>query len=278
MLDAQLLLDRFGGLARGVELQRHGVSRMALSRAVRSGEIDRLRAGVYAMRGLHDAVRGAALHGGSLTCAEALRIHGIWVLAAEGRSHVWVGRRGRIHEHVGCRCHSHFFRGVPGIGLVDVETALIHLFHCEGDESFFASFESALRQRMLSAAARMRIRAALPAYARWLVDIARADADSGLESIVRLRLHILGILLECQVTIPGVGRVDFLIDRRLILEIDGVLNHDGRTNRAKDLRRDAAASARGYETLRFDYRQVLDDWPRVQAAVLAAVTRTREHA
>lgn len=124
----------------------------------------------------------------------------------------------------------------------------------------------------------MRIRKALPAYARWLVDIGRSDADSGLESLVRLRLHMLGILVECQVLISGVGRVDFIIDGRLILEIDGRRNHDSASHRHKDLARDAAASARGMETLRFDFAQVVYDWSAVQTAIIAALARCREHA
>lgn len=278
MLDPATLLVRFGGLARGVELQRCGVSRPQLTLAVRRKTIDRIRPGVFASPALHSQLRRAALHGGSLTCGEALRLHGVWVLADGSVPHVWLGRRGHAQEHVGCRCVSHFFHGTPRLGLVPVETALIHLHRCGGDEAFFASFESAWRQGMLSPAARLRIRAALPVYARWLVDIARPDADSGLESLVRLRLHALGILLDSQVVIPGVGIVDFVIDDRLILEVDGKENHEGPGQRHKDLVRDAAASRLGMETLRFDYAQVIHDWPTVQAAILAALSRRREHA
>lgn len=117
------------------------------------------------------------------------------------------------------------------------------------------------------------MRASLPASARWLVDLARGDADSGLESLLRLRLHLLGISLACQVTIAGVGKVDFVIGQRLILEADGKENHEGAKKRHKDLVRDAAASARGYQTLRFDYAQIIHDWPSVQAAIIAALRR-----
>jgi very-short-patch-repair endonuclease len=149
----------------------------------------------------------------------------------------------------------------------------VHVYHCHGDEVFFAALESALRQRKISSAATGRIRARLPLRARWLVDLARADADSGLESLLRLRLHVLGIRLECQVAIPTVGIVDFVVGDRLILETDGKENHDGASHRHKDLRRDAAASRLGYETLRFDYALVIHDWPTVEAAILAALAR-----
>ena len=278
MFDPQLLLVRLGGLAHGTTLQKHGVSRPQLTKAVRAGALERLRPGLFGTSDLDDDVRRAAIHGGALTCAAALRLHGVWVLSDDRQPHVWVGRRGRVHEHSACRCTSHFFRGPVPVGLVPVETALIHLHRCEGDESFFASLESALRLHKLSHAALLRIRAALPSYARWLFDFARDDSDSGLESILRLRLHFLGLVLSAQVLIGNVGRVDFVIGNRLILEVDGKENHASGEHRHRDLTRDAAASALGYETLRFDYAQVIHDWPSVQAAILAALTRLRDHA
>ena len=278
MLDPQILLDHLGGVAHGTVLQRFGMSRPELTKAVRAGGVERLRPGLYATPDLNGDVRCAAVHGGALTCAPALRSHGIWVLSEDVRPHVWVGRRGRVHAHAECRCKSHFFRGTVAVGRVSIETALIHLHRCEGDESFFASLESALRQRKLSRAALQRVRAALPAYAQWLVDLAQRDADSGLESILRLRLHFLGLVLSTQVSIDGVGRVDFVIGDRLIFEVDGKANHASNTHRHQDRVRDAAASALGYETLRFDYAQVIHDWPSVQAAILAALTRLHDHA
>lgn len=276
MFDPETILERLGGIAHGAQLQGFGIDRPTLSKAARAGRIDRIRPGLFASPHLPDTVRHAASHGGALTCSGALRAHGIWVLADEGQAHVWVGRRGRAYEHEGCRCHSHYFRGPVPLGCVNVETALVHLFQCEGDESFFASLESALHLGRLTRPALLRIRAALPAYARWLVDFADASAESGLESLLRLRLHLLGLVLATQVTISGVGRADFVVGGRLIIEVDGRQNHDGQSRRHKDLVRDAAASALGYETLRFDYAQVVHDWPAVQAAILAALARLAE--
>ncbi|WP_314423039.1 DUF559 domain-containing protein [uncultured Microbacterium sp.] len=273
MLDPRITLDRLGGLARGTHLQLHGLDRPSLSKAVRAGRIERIRPGLFASPTLPEPIRRAAAHGGALTCSAALRHHGVWVLAGADLMHVWIARRGRTYAHDGCRCRSHFFRGAVPLGVVDVETALIHLYRCEGEESFFASLESALHQRALTRAARLRIRSALPASARWLCDLAHPDSESGLESILRVRLHVLGIALTAQATIDGVGRVDFVVGGRLILEVDGRVNHAGHDRRHKDLVRDARASAQGYETLRFDYAQVIHDWPSVQAAILAALRR-----
>ncbi|MFB7250208.1 endonuclease domain-containing protein [Microbacterium sp. NPDC056234] len=275
MLDPETLLITLGGIARGRTLQRHGVSRKALAAHADAGSIRRVRAGVFAANGTDEAIVRAAAHGGALTCEAALKLRGVWTLAEHPLPHVWMGTNGRRHPHSGCNCVSHFFDGRTQFGIATTETSLIHVFTCAGEEAFFASLESALRKNLLSRAARARIRDALPASARWLIALARADADSGLESLLRLRLRILGIRLDCQVVIDGVGKVDFVIGGRLIIEADGKENHDGEMKRHKDLVRDAAASARGYETLRFDYAQIVHDWPSVLPAILAALHRAR---
>ncbi|MFS0911760.1 endonuclease domain-containing protein [Microbacterium sp. 179-I 3D2 NHS] len=217
----------------------------------------------------------AAQHGGALTCAAALRAHGVWVLPeTDGRVHVWLGRSGRSHEHPECSCTTHYSPGSAGLGLAPVAVCLIHAYRCLGEEAFFAAYESAWNRRLIGAHDRARIRRELPRAAGWLLDLARPDAQSGLESLLRLRLHLLGIRLECQVALPGVGRVDFVVGGRVILEADGEENH-GRGRRHADLRRDAAASALGYETLRFDYSMIVHDWATVVAAILPAIGRSR---
>lgn len=202
-------------------------------------------------------------------------MHGIWTLDDDEHPHVWMGTHGRSH-HGKCTCTSHYFDGRTILGLAPLEDALVHVYRCRGDEAFFVALESALRLGKVGAAGRGRLHTRLPRRARWLVDFARTDADSGLESLLRLRLHLLGILLECQVEIPSVGRVDFVIERLLILEADGAENHDGASSRHRDLRRDAEASRQGYETLRFDYAMIVHDWPIVKAAIIGAVARLRD--
>jgi len=254
-------------------LQKKGISRKALAAHAAVGAIRRVRPGVFASNDTNPQVVRAAEHGGMLTCEAALKLHGIWTLSEEPTLHVWLGANGRRHPHPRCDCVTHFFGGPTRFGVASVETALVHVFGCSGEEAFFAAFESAWRKRRLSSTVRLRIRAALPESARWLVDFARSDADSGLESLLRLRLHLLGIELRRQVDITGVGLVDFVAGGRLIIEVDGKENHDGPAKRHKDLVRDAAASALGYESLRFDYAQIIYDWESVQPAILAALQR-----
>jgi len=270
MFAATTILASLGRMARTAELVQRGVTERELTRAVRAGEVLRPRQGVYALPGTDEDLLHAAAHGGSVGCAAAALHHGIWVLRTPPTAHVWMGRTGTPRGHRdGCRIH--WTAGHVAVGVLPpVRVALLQLAACADEETFFAALESALRQNRLA-----------PAELRWLADripesrvplltIARSDADSGLESLVRLRLHRLGISVRTQVWIDGVGEVDFLIGDRLIVEADGKENHDG-DRRHKDLLRDAIAASRGYRTLRFDYDLIVDNWPVVETAILAAL-------
>lgn len=274
MVTSSELIDHFGGIARGRQLAPFGFPRRRLADDVAHGEIIRIRPGVFTTASTPEPLRIAAGHGGALTCAGALRHHGVWVLEDDQQAHVWLGRTGRVH-HDHCRCVPHYRTGRMTLGAADVEHALLHSYACHGAEFFLCAFESAWNQRLLGHAARARIRAALPSDARWLVDFARADSESGLETLVRLRLHLAGIDVQTQVILPGVGRVDLVIAGRVILEADGRQNHDGPSMRHKDLQRDAAASALGYESLHFDYAMIVHHWDVVLTAILAALARAR---
>lgn len=273
------LLGRLGGIARGTQLQGFGCSRKELAAAARTGSIRRIRQGTFALPTADADVVAAASHGGALTCASALRAHGVWMLPpdenGEVATHVWMGGAGRQHPHDGCACVVHYSPGRAGLGIAPVAAALVHAYRCLDQETFFAAYESAWNKRLIGAHDRARIRRELPQSSGWLLDLARHDAASGLESLLRLRLHLLGIHLDCQVSIDGVGRVDFVVGGRVILEADGKENHDSPSKRHRDLMRDAAASALGFETLRFDYAMIVYDWPAVMAAILPALDRAR---
>ncbi|WP_307481975.1 endonuclease domain-containing protein [Microbacterium trichothecenolyticum] len=75
-------------------------------------------------------------------------------------------------------------------------------------------------------------------------------SEAGVETLVRLILRTLGHRAELQVVIEGVGRVDLLVDGWLIVECDSRQFHSGWESHVRDRRRDAAALAQGYCTVR----------------------------
>lgn len=271
--DAEQVCRALGGVARTHELLAAGVGPRALDGAVRSGRLLRIRQGVYACPDTPHGVCHAILHGGSLSCLSRLRSAGVWLLVDDERLHVALSPTAQDRlSACGCVVHWMPFEGAGVVGVVD---ALVHLLHCRGDEEFFVALESAMRKRLVRVRELARLRDRIPKRHRWLVGFARWNADSGLESLLRLRLKRLGVEVRSQVRIPGLSPVDFLLGARLILEVDGRANHDGPSKRHKDLVRDAVAAAQGFETLRFDYALVVHDWPKVEAAILARVSRRR---
>lgn len=262
-------------IARTADFAAAGVSRYALAVAVGAGVVVRVREGVFVSADALPEVRAAAAHGGVLGCISRLRLAGIWLLDDDEHSiHVVLPRHGhRRRPHAECDCVMHWNDARALGDRTSLLDALRVLIDCRGEESFFVALESAMRRRLLTNGDLVRLRSRVPRKRQWLVDFARWDADSGLESLLRLRLRALGISLTSQVAIPGVGRVDFVLGERLILEVDGRLNHDGRSLRHKDLVRDAVAAAHGFQTLRFDYAMVVHEWPLVEAAILATVER-----
>ena len=83
--------------------------------------------------------------------------------------------------------------------------------------------------------------------------------------------HAFLINLRQQVSVRGVGHVDFVIGGSLVIEVDGRAFHIDRFE--EDRQRDALLSIRGYRVLRFSYRQVFERWGEVKGAILAAIAR-----
>lgn len=270
--DVAALLSRFDGVARSVELAGHGAGAYSLKVATRTCAIERVRSGLYALPSLlSPSERAAALHGGVLGCVSAAAEAGLWVMPHTG-THVWMSAVGHEHAHGDCDCVAHWDAKTGPTRertRVDVVHALRQIAFCLGVEPFFVAYESALRHGSLTRRERTMLKDSLPTSFGYLFTLARSTADSGLESITRFRLFHLGITVEGQVKVPGVGLVDLVIGDRLIIELDGKDNHDGASKRHKDLRRDALAAALGYETLRFDYALVLYEWDLVEDAILA---------
>lgn len=276
MFAATTILASLGRMARTAELKAQGVRERELTRAVRVGEVVRVRQGVYALPDVETDLLHAAMHGGSIGCAAAAARHGLWVLRIPPVAHIWMGRTGTPRGHRdGCRIHWTVGRVDVGT-LPPVRVALLQLAICADEETFFAALESALRRSLLPPSDLSWLAERLPTRLSGLLNLVRSDADSGLESLLRLRLHRIGVSVRTQVVIVGVGEVDLVVGDRLIVEADGMENHGGESKRHKDLTRDAAAAALGYGTLRFDYDLIVNRWPVVESAILTALAGLAE--
>lgn len=98
-------------------------------------------------------------------------------------------------------------------------------------------------------------------------------SESGTESQFRLWLRSKGIRYREQARIEGVGRVDFLIGNRLIVEIDSREHHTSDEAYRNDRRRDRKLAAMGFICVRLTYAEVMYFLDEVGQDLLAIIRR-----
>ncbi len=262
------------------ELRRRGIDQHRQRALLDSGQLCYLRRGWYCSPGTPADVCAAGRVGGVLTCGPALRHHGVWVLTTTGPPHVRVPAQARaLRSPADSRRHLDAQRpatdreaivhwwgppGQPSALLADLSSALADFTRCADGPTAELSVDSVLHRRP-------DIRPFLIAAG---IAIGRADGvcESGTET--RVWQHLRGRLpVARQVVIPGVGRVDFLIGDRLVIEVDSREHHERTPDYERDRQRDAHLSTLGYRVLRYTYRQVFEAWPEVEASIWAAVAR-----
>lgn len=271
-----------GGIAATYELLARSHSPHQLHAAWRSGELIRPRKGWYTHPSVGADVIEAVRVGGRLACVSAAVLHGLWVPEHEGLHVEVVESASRLRTR---QDHRVRLAAAPVTDVVvhwvshgmqddrratDVGSAVVQIHRCLDARAGFVVLESALRLQRLDTIERFAVIDSLPMYLRAVAAEAGCLSDSGTESFMKLGLLDLGIRFRQQVRIDGVGPVDFLIGDRLVVEVDSRSHH---SDPYRDRRRDAELSARGYRVLRFMYSQIIHEWPRVEAAIMAAVIR-----
>ncbi len=275
-----LIRDR-GGVIATWELHQAGYGRARITDLVASRGLLRVRQGWYCSPSLpHDAQRAVRV-GGQLTCSSGARFWGLWVPRGDDALHVGVqagasrlrkatSYRTRLGDEPTVKVHWTGTSPARSRVVAPPSECLRQIAHCHSPEYLAVVAESALHTGLITEDDWAVIRESLPrTFRRRLPDVGRSSA-SGIESLFVFRIRALGIQVAQQVRIDGVGIVDALIGDSLIVELDGEAFH---RDDARDRRRDAAASARGYRTLRFLANQIEREWESVEAAVVAAIAR-----
>ncbi|HWL02376.1 MAG TPA: DUF559 domain-containing protein [Microbacteriaceae bacterium] len=252
-----------------------------IGRARHDGRIIRIRRAWYALPGAHPATCTAVRVGGMLTCVSLLEAADVWtpphaavhvsVAANASRLRSAESRFVPYQPSAGILLH---WRPEPGATTEPRDTvlgALVETFRCADEREVVAMTDSALRHRLVTRSALRQ--SGMPDR---ILSICDGSAESGGETFMRLHLRSMRCQFRTQVSIPGVGRVDFLIGDRLVLEVDGYAFHGDREAFERDRARDLALVGLGYLVIRVSYRQVLDDWPRISRS-LAAIIRSRRH-
>ena len=261
------------GVASRAELMGAGVRAADVDRAVRSGQILRVRRGWFALPSAVPDVVTAVRVGGALTCISALRHYGIWV-PRETAVHVAVpANASRLRLDGNPIIHWSAPSGATTASVAPIADALAVMAVCQPREATLIAIDSALNRRIASFESLTEAFAAGPEYGRRLLHLADSRHDSGLETMACSRLRALGIRFSVQVQITGVGRVDVLIGECLVLELDGREFHSRDIDFDNDRRRDLLLAAAGYLVLRVSYRQMTEQWDEVERVILSIVRR-----
>lgn len=269
------------------ELQATGVSRRDLARSLQTGMLLRARRDRYVDAGMPAELRAAVRLGGRLTCLSLLQLMGVFVLA-NTQLHVHVNRGASRLRSPGAERAPMPSRAVrtfrthwlplarlgegssTAVGVVD---ALIHAVLCQPARHAIATLDSALHLLMITTDDLGDIFSALPPRFGVLRSLIDDRAESGPETLMRLMLRSLGCAVLSQVTFIGIGRVDFVVDKWLVVECDSREFHESWEQQVKDRERDLALAARGYVTLRVTAAMIMYRPDEVLAA-LRGVLRT----
>lgn len=276
---------RRGGLAATYELLRDGHTSHQLTTAVRRGDVIRVRQGHYACPELSTPEIRASRVGGRLTGLAGARHYGIWA-PATGILEVTVHPNARslrsptdktVRLSTLARPRVQVSWSDKGaIGTRSVTSPLLCLREIVRTKSplvAFAAVESALFQGLVSQSRWTRELAETPRRRRGQLSASNRNSESGGESLMKYHLIVDHIPFEQQRQIDRVGRVDFLVGAKLVVEVDGARFHNNPHAFEEDRRRDAVLSSLGYRVLRFSYLQVERRWEEVSAAIHAALSR-----
>ncbi len=262
------------GVASRQQLNAMGVSDKQLAALRRQGQLELIRRGWYARTGANPKARAAVASGGVLTGADALALHGAWDLR-ELHTHVRAHQLERIRTASGIVPHTLKPSPVCSSAVDDIDTALAVLFKDHARNEAVVVCDS-LVNRGLVTMNTLEAASAVHPRGKVIVNLVDPHSESGTESWFRLWAYRHQISFRSQVWIPGVGRVDFLIGSRLVIECDSVAHHTSLAAYENDRARDLALKALGFEVIRLTYHQVLrlEEGP---GQVILQLIRNRAH-
>lgn len=280
-MDVAVAVSRTGGVARSSELREFGCSKSSIATAVAHGSVVRIRRGWFALPGLPDLIMRAHRVGGRPACASVADSAGLWMLTRPVL-HVEVARadsrfrlqhdanvargasvRNDVVLHWTDRDTSTQRLGQP------LPTALRQMLTCADELEAVCAVDSAIHRGLVTRA--LVAIGCTPAAMR-VLELCDERAESGTESVFRLRAAAAGFAFRVQVPVPG-GRTDFLFGERLMVEVDGSEHHSGHAEFVADRERDAWHAAIGYYVVRLTYAQVVHRWHEVESLLTLLLAR-----
>lgn len=214
--------------------------------------------------------------------ASAAVMHGLPTMAVPlfpeltGCTDDWRGRRATNHlRHAGISAEDRaLWFGAP---VMTIARTIVDLARHDSRSAIMAA-DAALREHCVT---RDDLRAALSRARGWpgirrardVVALADGDAESPLESVVRLALHDDGFPAPQLQRVVAGYRVDFIWPEvRVILEADGRGKYDGDAL-WQEKKRELALRRAGYEVERVIWSDVMREWPATSRRLRQLIRR-----
>lgn len=272
-VDIEKALRSRGGAARWKELDALGFSKSALAQAVRTGRIDRVHRGCYALRDAHRATVMATVFRAQPTCVSWCERAGLPLEGVPITVHLGVPQSRGIGEPrarpiAGVTLHRH--------GAYGDEFPLAHLdlvALCTTPIAQLALIDAALARGIVAQSELAELQHGEQRRRDWLREHADARSGSLAETYARVALTEAGLRVVPQARIGAIGCVDLLVEGTVAVEVDGYAHHCDRRHFASDRLRDRDVTLAGLVPLRFTYHDVVTRTSDLVADVSAAVWR-----
>ncbi|MBQ1443116.1 MAG: type IV toxin-antitoxin system AbiEi family antitoxin domain-containing protein [Renibacterium sp.] len=248
MADPVAVLNRMAGCGRWRDLLLAGVPESALRRAVESGAVVRHGSGVYALPGTSQQRIAVYRAAGVPACLNAAQDRGWWILQPPTTPHIAVDHGRPVPEVIKHRSR------LP-LSALDI---VLQVLHCAPELDALVVLCSAIRTKEVSIQeVAQRLCGQRSAKARSILQRFDPHSESVLEVASRFQLENAGFIVASQVYLPGLGRMDQLIDGVLALELMGKEFHLSAAAFEEDLRRFNQYTVSGVPVLRVGYAQVI---------------------
>ncbi|MGY2743564.1 DUF559 domain-containing protein [Arthrobacter sp. UYCu723] len=263
-------LVQLGGVARTAQLLAAGFSRTDIAHLANNA-VKQPRRGIFMLPDCRPDLAAAIRHNARITCASAAGHYGLWLREPPGQHHLACNHG---HGTGFIRHRTVRFEGHPSLPLAAIEDVVLHAMSCLAPPTSTALATSAIRlygvplELLKDQLAGDRSGPALKALNQ--LDL---RAESIVEVDAQYVFNANGIGFETQVQLPGIGRVDFLIEGYLIVEVDGFAFHSSREALRRDLGRNNASTLSGFAVLRYMPEHIWFEPERVVAEIRAALSR-----
>lgn len=267
-MDPVRYLRQLGGVARVGQLKQAGLSNRDLAFLERSG-VQRPKRGILALPDCDPDFLAAVNNNARVTCASAAKSYGLWLRHAPTSRHLSCNHG---HGHGFVRHRTQRFPSNGDLPLAAVEDVVLHALGCLPPPASTAMATSAMRLHGMPLAL---LEGELSADRSGTARKVLASVDLRCESLVEVDALYLfaeqGWHIELQVPLPGIGRVDFLIEGFLIVEVDGFAYHSSRDAMRRDVGRNNASALSGYAVLRYMPEHIWYESERVLAEIHAVL-------